>query len=221
MWFIGDCHGRLHSYQHITDKLILPGGQKGMDCSLQVGDFGIFDEKDLIVASRFSPQHRFFCGNHDNRQLCHTLPNHIGDFGYLPDLDLFWLSGGYSIDKDTRTIGEDWWEDEELSWHQLHEAIDLYRETQPRYMVSHEAPTVAKNISLTKLAGRQYKGEINSRTENALQTMFESHQPEVWIYGHFHVRVEENVGRTHFVGLNDNRGPVKEQIFEIPGLSWD
>jgi len=210
MWFIGDIHGDFGRYNEILTDI-------ADESSFQVGDFGIFNDKDIFDIPR---QHKFIRGNHDNPELCRGHENYLGDWNYFKKLEMFWLSGGYSIDHEMRTIGLNWWDDEELKYSEMVRAIEKYRESKPRIMVSHEAPTVIKGEALRANPIDYGKGNLRSRTEDALQGMFDIHRPDVWIYGHYHYPVDVSIGGTRFIGLGDHRRPTEEQIFEIPGLSW-
>lgn len=190
---------------------------KGLDCSLQLGDMGIFTKRCSEELPDMD-QHKFFRGNHDNPALCRMHHNYLGDWGYHSKNDMFWVSGGYSIDRHTRTIGIDWWEDEELSTGVLMDVLQYYADVKPKIMITHECPSVIKESALSNPGKRN----ITSRTELALQAMYEVHQPELWVYGHHHQKVDKVMGKTRFIGLNEMKwGPLKECMFEIPGLTWD
>lgn len=188
----------------------------GLDCSLQVGDMGLFDEEDAAVLPAM-PDHRFIRGNHDNPPLCRGHPNYLTDWGWFPEQEMFVLAGGYSIDAASRIAGEDWWPDEELDEPVLREAVERFAAIRPRLMVSHECPTVIKRM----IVESPMKLSVTSRTERTLQRMWEAHKPEVWIFGHQHMFVQRTVEGTRFVCLNEMiRAPIEECLYEIPGLRW-
>lgn len=227
MFIIGDIHGQFRDYEYGLKKLNLSATRseedswglyvprtdlRGFDCSIQIGDFGLFDHYDLADVEEM-PNHKFIRGNHDNPELCRRHPNYLGDWGYLESQDIFFVGGGFSIDRDYRTPGFDWWEDEELSVQELQEVIDSYTEKKPRIMLSHECPTIVKSslLSVNSLP-------ITSRTERALQAMFDAHQPEIWLHGHYHVFKTQIIDETLFVSLKDVAwGQWKHCYFEIPG----
>ncbi len=178
-----------------------------------MGVFSKYDNERLVL----DPEHRFFRGNHDNPNLCKDHPNHIGDWGYISEMDMFWLSGGYSIDKSYRTIGLDWWDNEEMGYEELLGVIELFGDYKPKIMVSHECPTVIKHDALTNIS----KLHLVSRTEAALQSMFEVHKPDIWIFGHHHMKIDKVVDGTRFVCLDEMiYGSLSDCCFEIPGLEW-
>jgi len=248
MWFIGDCHGQFKTYFWATHKMQLgkdrsetmsyappmeempasvakdvyvgdDSTNNKMDCSLQIGDMGIFDESDMGEIPKLE-NHKFFRGNHDNPQLCYEHPNYLTDYGYFEKQEMFVLAGGFSIDRERRVPGVTWWEDEEIDHKNLQIACEQFADTKPKIMVSHECPSVIKDRAITNVM----KDMVASRTELALQTMFESHKPDLWIFGHHHNRIDvldDSTQGVRFVGLNElMRGPIKDCIFEVPGLEW-
>jgi len=245
MWFIGDVHGKFLRYMHVLDEMPLSGGRVGMDCSLQVGDMGIGfparmpditrpqlaeamdlrDDQPLwkppkplkLMAPIVSAFHRFIRGNHDDPAVCREHPNYLGDWGYCEKPDMFYVAGGLSVDQDIREPGVTWWPDEELPARTLLEVVQQYGDCKPRIVVTHECPTAIKEYAVSNIA----KFNKPSRTELALQAMFNAHQPEFWIFGHHHVRVEARLHGTHFVGLDEMmEGELEDCIYELPGLTW-
>ena len=199
---IGDVHGKTGEYRHLLNNIKGP--------SIQIGDMGLGFKGVGLPPPGTTPQaarHRFFRGNHDSPEKCRQHPNYMGDWGFDSDWNLFWLAGAWSIDQQWRTEGVSWWRDEELNILELNQAQNLYIEKNPRFMLSHEAPTVAAmhmlsgllipsshNDNATTVAHddkyRYYKSKLgcaNTRTSQALQQMFAIHQPEEWVFGHYHV----------------------------------
>jgi hypothetical protein len=236
MWFIGDCHGKFDTYKWIIDKMVLPQdrsiyhskdtvedvepmGVVGLDCSLQVGDFGVFNKFDIeeLEWMKESPQHKWICGNHDNPHLVNELPNCLGYHGYDKDLEMFWLGGGLSIDKEWRTQGLDWWAEEELPFPKLYELAEEFADLKPKIVVSHECPISIKRFVLGFIDDYYGKG----RHEEVMEHMFQLHQPEYWIAGHYHKRYSSVVNGCKFEILNEmSHAPIKQCLFEIPGLKW-
>ena len=184
---IGDVHGKTETYQKIVHRL-LPGQR-----SIQIGDMGIGFKG--VGLHEMSQDHKWFRGNHDNPEKCRANSNYLGDFGYLPDDKLFWLAGAFSIDRVYRVEGVSWWRDEELSIEELGKAVNLYEETKPDYVLSHECPSDAAVFMLQSIASADGSAAYfnakrdcaNSRTAQALQLMYGIHQPKEWIFGHYHV----------------------------------
>lgn len=186
---IGDVHGKTHIYQkrlrqHYEGKR-----------TIQIGDMGIGFKG--VGLHEMEMNHRWFRGNHDNPELCRQNKNYLGDYGYLPEDRLFWLAGAWSIDRMARITGVSWWPDEELSIKELGEALYLYEQVKPEYVISHEAPHEAARYLLgAATSGGTNDGYffakmgcIESRTSQALQAMLDVHQPKEWVFGHYHVNM--------------------------------
>lgn len=185
---IGDVHGRTKTYQKwLRDNLDQD------HVSIQVGDMGLgFAGVGLPAPGQppLGPTHKFFRGNHDSPSRCREHKNYLGDYGYLVQYGIFWCSGAFSIDREYRIEGVSWWPDEQLSYEELGNAIDLYLQVKPRFVLSHDTASKAGKVLLYDLIGPYFmakQGCIESRTAQALQSMLESHQPEKWIFGHYHI----------------------------------
>lgn len=183
--FIGDVHARFGEYSQLI---------KGCERSIQVGDFGLGFRKSPVIG----PEHRFIRGNHDDPTLCKEHPNWIEDVSVRDGV--YFLGGGLSIDRQLRVEGVSWWADEELSINQLFDAIDGFKAISPSVVVTHDCPeTVADVIG----KHRGYKLDFPSRTCRTLDSMFHLHQPKLWIFGHWHVSLDQVVNGTRFICLNE------------------
>ena len=214
MIFIGDIHGRFAQYLQLRAQF---------SDTFQVGDFGFGfpDSMDVAVVPE-DPHHRFIRGNHDNPEICRQHPNCLPDYGYFDDMQLFFVSGAFSIDKQYRIPGVSWWEDEELSMLMLTDVITRYKEIKPRYMVSHDCPKTAQIHMFPRSLSRNYPNV----TKAALQEMYECHQPEIWVFGHWHEMKISDVGSTKFVSCGSfTDRPLdalsRECIFEIEEMTWN
>ena len=193
MFFVGDVHGIIGPFLNILERRVRNG-----PC-LQVGDMGLgFGGVSL---PELKPQHRFIRGNHDDPAACKAHPSYAGEFGYWEEHRLFFLGGAWSIDLAWRKAWNAmhspkkvWWEDEELSPEQLEAAYQLYIKVKPELVGTHEAPTEAAKYVLRD-GFRQEKAECaNTRTSQALQRMFEAHQPRHWVFGHYHRTIDFRLG---------------------------
>lgn len=194
---IGDIHGRIYDYQaysiHSFDGP-----------TIQVGDFGVgfagpYWHENVASWQKDNPQHRFIRGNHDDPARCKTMPGYITD-GRVEGHTMF-IGGAWSIDHAWRTEGINWWKDEELSYGQFEQLIDIYSVVRPRVMITHDCPTLAAVELFQKrgllIGGSSAKLE-NTRTASAFQTMYSIHQPAFWFFGHWHHTVHQKIGNTHF-----------------------
>ena len=181
--------------------MILPNGKKGMDYSIQVGDMGIgfHDHGDLSFHNAMSENHKFIHGNHDNPAYCKTSPNFLGRYGYNKSSGIFYVSGGFSIDRIYRTVDVNFWENEEVNYTEQEEIIKLYKKIKPRIVSTHDTPTVFRNSVITN----PDKFNDCSISVAMFDEMFKIHQPEYWICGHHHVYKKMQIDNTTFVTLAD------------------
>lgn len=183
MRYIGDVHGKMDEYLEIIN---------GCEESIQVGDFGV----GFVPVPQVPNKHRFIRGNHDSPGLCRLEDNWIED-GIYDGIHLF-IGGAYSIDQSSRIPGISWWADEELGWEELNRIIDTVPVNNPRIIVSHDAP---KYITNQLFPFARYAS--GSRTQNALDAIFEIHKPEIWIVGHWHSSHDVVIDGTRFIFLNE------------------
>lgn len=187
--FIGDIHGQWTAYRRMIANINYP--------TVQVGDFGLgFPGWQKTDPQKFPENNYFLRGNHDNPEIARHHPNYLGEFGYNEKLDVFFISGAYSIDYAWRTEGLTWWRDEELSYEQFQQCIDLYTKIKPKIVVSHDCPKWMQKQLISH-------HDETSRTNSALQEMFEIHQPEMWIFGHHHKNFQVRSNGTLFVCIRD------------------
>jgi hypothetical protein len=202
IFLTGDVHGEWHKLKQILHK------NKGITISL--GDIGIgFIEKKYnplwhldfdaprylegISDFRHNPKRYFWIrGNHDNPDICKIHPNYLGDYGIYKDI--FFVSGAFSIDKEVRTEGEDWWPDEELSIEDGYKLLDLYSTTKPEIVISHDCP-----YFITKTL---YSSTRSTRTGQLLDAMYNTWMPSKWIFAHHHISWSKQFSKTKFRCLN-------------------
>jgi len=204
--FIGDVHGHFQLYKSLLDDTP----------SFQVGDMGI--GFDPILNLEMSAQHRFIRGNHDDPEMCRVHPNYAGEFGYDDKYGLFFLSGAWSIDKDFRIAYQKqtgkaiWWAQEELSEEQLIEAEKLYISCKPKVVVTHDCPESINNLLLSpglvydkeqKRMVRENANYFRTRTGMFLERLFQLHQPNYWLFGHYHQSWKRELVGTKFICLNE------------------
>ena len=192
--FIGDVHGKWMPYRKRL---------RGIDYSIQVGDFGVGFPTSQRASGKVSEppkdlqseNHRFIRGNHDNVDLCKDIPGFISD-GTV-DGNMMFMGGAWSIDHAYRTEGVDWWRTEENTIPDLNSFIDIYEDTKPSVMVTHDCPTEVANAFFP------YFKKEGSRTRQALDAMLEIHWPNLWIFGHWHERHDMVIRGTRFICLEE------------------
>lgn len=156
-----------------------------------------------------SPErHKVLGGNHDNYEsdngvFINQTPHFLGDFGIysLPNsLDIFFVRGGYSIDKMYRQLGRDWWPEEELNYIQMVNALKAYADAKPDFVISHECPErIIPEVST--LALWDGKPIVPSTTARMLDEMLKIHKPKLWVFGHHHKKWEKEIDGTQFICL--------------------
>jgi predicted phosphodiesterase len=200
---IGDVHAKFNKYVQILDDL----KSLGVTTTIQVGDFGV--GFSMPPYERMADgNHSFIRGNHDNPQLCEQSEFYIPDATYCDNTGIFFLGGALSIDRGLRTEGVNWWADEEMSYNKLLEAIDLYVDSKPDFVISHDCPEI-----VVKKMFPFYMREFPSRTRDALDAMYQLHQPKRWFFGHWHKSVRYTHEQTQFVCLNELE--VEVENFEL------
>ena len=208
---VGDIHGGFNEYSFYTlgvGRTRHMGDPVPPEHSVQIGDFGIgfyteYWHEAVRDWMRKNPGHRFIRGNHDDPAMCKTMP------GYIPDGtiegDVMYIGGAWSIDRAMRTEGKDWWPDEELSMQELETLIDVYRATKPRIMFTHDCPEqISYDMFVSRGTVMAGKKQFKTRTAQALQSMWEYHQPEFHFFGHWHETRELTLNGTRFVCLGEH-----------------
>jgi hypothetical protein len=189
MYFIGDCHGKFADLKKICDSL------SPRKC-IQLGDMGFgfgLDEQFHACKNLF-----FLRGNHDNPEVCRRYPNYLGDYGYLDEEGVFFVSGAFSIDQAYRVEGVSWWRDEELSEPQWRRAMDLYMDKRPSIVATHDCPHDAYPFVVSAHVADQ-----RNRTSSALSRMFQIYMPKLWVFAHHHQFKTFAIDRTQFVALGE------------------
>lgn len=188
---IGDVHGKYRRvHEIIREKDRYP-------FLVQLGDFGF----DYATLDNVDPEKfKIVGGNHDNYDKIIDIPHYLGDFGYtsLNGTSFFFYRGAWSIDRIYRTIGIDWWEQEELSLGQFAQAKDLYEQVKPSIMITHDCP-----MSIADELLEPWQQRFNNNTGHALEQLYEIHQPDLWLFGHWHMSKTIQKPKTTFRLLNE------------------
>lgn len=195
---VGDIHGKWTQYTALLE-------QNPTDRSIQIGDFGwgfpYRQTAEANLTSRLASipgDHKYFRGNHDNPYACSQHDRCLADSHWEPDTGIMVAAGASSIDVDLRTPGLDWWAEEELSYIELDKIITLYEERKPRIMLTHDGPE-----SVIPYMFSWYHHDFRSRTRDAFDAMLSLHQPEYWVFGHWHKNREHIHGSTKFICLGE------------------
>jgi hypothetical protein len=198
VYLIGDIHGKIDRYQALLESL--PAGPR----SIQLGD--VFLGRPDVCLPSMDRRHTFLQGDHDNPTLCATHENFLGRFGYLPDDNLIFVSGAQTASWRVLGSSKFWCSDEQLSEAEFQEAIELYAKVRPRILIAHEFPQEAVPDLLRGLVGNYFAAKadcITSRTCVVLQRMLDTHRPERFYGGHYHISRELVLNGTTFRCLGE------------------
>lgn len=166
-------------------------------------DFSFLDKVD-------SNKHKFFGGNHCNYDKICNYPHNIGNYGEyeINKVKFFFIRGASSIDKAYRLEYEAkkhvkiWWEQEELQYVEMVNALDWYIQNKPDLMLTHDCPsTISKRIGNPNIL-RSYgfnPETYTNPTQQLLEQCFKYHQPKLWIFGHYHIHSDVTVNNTRFI----------------------
>lgn len=201
----GDIHGLVNDFR----SYVVHGCEHRV---IQVGDFGVgFGQSDYWheQVDEYNIRHdvSFIRGNHDNPSQCRDMLSWIPD-GRVEN-DVMFIGGAWSIDNPNappgwyqRTEGVNWWADEQCSDEQFAQMLDVYKTVRPRIMITHDCP---QRVSREMFWGSGFiKGpEYYNRTSDWFNQFFEAHQPDLWVYGHWHKTMQHKTGNTTFVCLNE------------------
>jgi predicted phosphodiesterase len=187
--FIGDIHGNVSYVQEQYAR-------EGFDKMVQLGDFG-FSTAYLSLNSFDPDRLKVLGGNHDEYPWLITYPHYLGDYGMLDD-QIFFARGAYSIDRDLRVEGANWWAMEEMTYDQLEACAEDYRDLKPRIVISHDGPD--------DITSRWYPNrKVYSSTASMLSHLYYHHQPKVWLFGHHHKHSMTRIMNTVFVCVGVDR----------------
>lgn len=212
---VADIHGAHHvlrAWAQTTDA----------DVILQLGDFGVMPNAGYTIAPgrAYETPTMFIPGNHDDHDWLRTphletlLPTNLSYLGRVGCFTLgpwtvAYLGGGYSIDRDQRVEGVDWWRDEEPTLREV-EQFATYR---PDLVITHEAPlTIIEAIFNYNI----YTGNSTSQMLDNLLRHVPDFQPKVWLFGHHHPHSIESVRHNGitFIALPEFTG-YKAQVYRV------
>lgn len=175
---IGDVHGLTDYYLYLARRA---------EYSLQIGDLGFRKDYNRCLTYLAQSRHKVIAGNHDDYEVTHHWSHFLGDFGTssLGGVDFFFIRGERSIDYKHRTLGVDYFENEQLNYLQQLKCMELYETVAPEIVISHGCP---EDIIPYVARFKTYDGEVlkPSSTAKHLQVLLNIHRPRLWIFGHYH-----------------------------------
>jgi len=228
MRIIGDIHGHFDWYVDTVKKANAEGIR-----TFQVGDFGIgmprmkenFDWHDYWREDpdNLADMNRVLVGNHDSPLSAKSCPLIVSRFGSdvqfckdKPSKRVFWAGGAYSIDWAGREEYYNWWpNNEELTYSEMREAEELYRQWQPKVVITHDGPRSAIESCFDWEVANDAIQNV-SRTQQFLDHLLTIHRPKLWLFGHWHrneTRVIDGttfrcVATKDFVDIDEREGII-------------
>lgn len=200
---IADVHGKYDKYLDIC---------RDKEFTLQLGDHG-YSYNHLFDLDYNN--HKFLTGNHDQHKTAYNYSHCLGRFGTssLGGVDFFFVSGAFSIDWKIRRakylMGEwsqTWFENEELSYSEGLQCLEMYAKLKPDVLFTHEAPRFwadkIGNPNVLKSFGYDPESFTTS-TSSLLNRMFEEHRPKLFVCGHYHKNYHEIIDGTNMFVLGE------------------
>lgn len=158
MIFIGDVHGQYGRYFQLCKKYRQ---------TIQLGDLG---SNYSMIESNLPISHKFIWGNHDYLYEAEACKNFIPDGTTVRDM-MFIGGADHFVHKERlkKTPGLDWVN-----------IRDKYEQARPRIMVTHDCPSTAGRLM------DRWGDYIPDRFSSFFDELFQIHQPEYWVFGHWH-----------------------------------
>jgi hypothetical protein len=197
MILLGDIHGDWNYLQKVVDQ----NPNKPIVC---LGDFGYWPNTEIWppnIMSTSAPIY-FIDGNHENfwamkeNELLHwEEPKKVrGNIYYLSrgltfnleDKNILCCGGGESIDRVYRTIGENWFPEESISYTDICRCIEKVENEKIDLVVTHVAPSCFKietEINLFPINKSASEKNLDHLVEAIIDTQTEM---PLWIFAHYH-----------------------------------
>lgn len=184
---IGDVHGKM---DYLFHKIWINQVKE----SIQIGDLGFKRQHDMFLSSLNTDKHKCLFGNHDYYPYLYE--NHsLRDYYYDEIKNLIAIRGANSPDKHIRTQGVDWFENEELTYRKFLGVMDVFEKQKPSIVISHDCP---QSVKMSEFGF--YDQTI---TNSALENCLEIHQPDIWIFGHYHESKNFVYRNVNFICLDE------------------
>ena len=190
MTIIGDVHGKINDYWKLITTL------DKNEQSICVGDFGFKKQHDWLIddSNIDTALHKINFGNHDYYPYLES-KHSCKNWYYYTNYKLMTIRGAKSIDTWHRTEGIDWFTNEELSYLEGKNILNIYETIKPEIVVSHDCPQSIKQsiFGYTDL----------SITSTILEECLIIHKPKLWIFGHHHQSINTVINNTNFICLDE------------------
>lgn len=217
IYIVGDIHAE---FKYLTDNFI---NKFSPDILLCCGDFGywwnnkvhLFYHDYLLTNKKCKI---YFCdGNHERHDLLKKLviehgwkkPIEIkrnvfycprGSSLTLPNgKNVLFFGGADSIDKGLRTVGVDWFQEENITQYDI-DRID--NSIKYHIVISHTCPKFLVNDMKITLGLSSFYPKYSDPNCDALNEVFNKVKPSEWFFGHWHNNYSNVVNGCKFTCLN-------------------
>jgi hypothetical protein len=180
---LGDVHGR---DLYLANAIALARA-KGLDAIIQVGDYGYWPgHADSMTEPMGLPVY-WVDGNHENHEQLKQFREPVNEIAenlyYIPrgtvheiqNKQVLFMGGAYSIDKEYRTPGLDWFPEETIGWADMQRAMG---HDKADIVIAHDCPAEIPILTDT------YQASIQNRS--LLSMLLDNYRPEYWFFGHYH-----------------------------------
>lgn len=217
---IGDVHGNVAYIKSLKEYL----ETNEVERVIQVGDMGILwrhlDPAECPVVKAvesLNVEWWFIDGNHDNHENLRKVDTQITDkIKYLPrgtieeidGIKFGFLGGAYSIDKDYRAAGWDWWPEEQPTRAEAEPLMGAGLDV----LITHDIPKMFEPVR-TMNVGKEHE-EASMPTRELIQEVMESNTPAHMFCGHWHQHNVQMLGLTKVTVLDMDEMPGNVMIYD-------
>lgn len=202
--FIGDIHGEWGKLKRLLSVF---DAQRSEPYNIvQVGDFGIYNDSNGRCSFDYKRDISFVEGNHEDYVLLRGQSSfgnahHIKRGHY--DNGTLYIGGGFSCDHMSRTVGVDWFPQEELSYREFNHIMSI--DTAVHTIVAHD--TIYSQYSQL-IDGVIYPNQH----AQMLEAIFDKFRPSRWIHGHHHKRLDYTYNGCQFHSLDTVSSYKRSQV---------
>lgn len=222
--FVGDVHGNIPYIRSLREPL----EHFEVDLVIQVGDMGILwrhdnpDECPVTQAvNSLGVEWWFIDGNHDNHpNLRNRDPQITENIRYIPrgtveEIDgvrFGFLGGAYSIDKDYRAEGWDWWPEEQPTREEAEPLIGANLDV----LVTHDIPSSFNPVKFMDVG--PIHEEASRPTRDLVQEVMITSGARYVFSGHWHQRNVQMLRSTKATILDMENRPGNIEIYDTEDL---
>lgn len=209
--YVGDSHGKFENFNRVVMQALAKLQTRGIEIDqvISVGDFGFWPRVGMSYSRSEGLEQpvRFIDGNHEDHDTLSVvqLPDKNWDCEHIKrgsfEDGVMHMGGATSIDRAFRTVGWDYFEEENISYADFNRAVDTFEAAdEPCFLIcAHDTVLDAyPHLIHSNKAGRVF----TDSNASALQALVEALRPRTYVHGHHHVSARYVMFGTHFVSLD-------------------